>query len=90
MEFLLQILEQAKDFSPLGVAALAIVAMIFFIWKNPFKPIEGKLDKISDNHLHDLPRMADGIEKAVDVLQRIELTLARDLTYIKTKVDEKF
>lgn len=87
MEQLLKVLTVLNDFSLIGVMALMVVGIILAVYKNPMRPIEHKLDKISDNHLHDLPRMADGIDKAVDVLQEIQVTLATDLTAIKTKLD---
>lgn len=87
MELLVEILTVLKDFSPLGVAAMAVAAIVFMVWKNPFKPIESRLDTISGNHLHQLPEIASNMQKAVTILERIEIRLAEDLTLVKTKLD---
>lgn len=88
MENVIAILNTLKDFSPLGVAALAVLGLCLYIWKNPFKPIEGKLDKISDNHLHQLPEIAADMGKVVDILQRIEVSLGENFSYLRAKVDK--
>lgn len=87
MEQLLQVLTVLKDFSPLGITALAIAALLLMIFKSPFKTLENKVETLGANHLHRLPEIADNMDKTVEVLQRIEVTLASDLTAIKTKLD---
>ena len=89
MENVIAILNTLKDFSPLGVAALAVLGLCLYIWKNPFKPIEGKLDKISDNHLHDLPRMADTMDNMAETLQRIEVSLGENFAHLRAKADSR-
>lgn len=87
MEVLVNLLTILKDFSPLGVAALAVIGLILMIWKNPFKGIEKRLDTITGNHLHDMPRIADSIDKTVETLQRIEVKISENFAVIREKLD---
>lgn len=87
------VLRVVNEFTPTGIIALIVAIVGLFVWKNPLKaataPIEASLDQIKNNHLHDIPRLADSMDKAVEVLQRIELRMAEEFTFIRTKLDEK-
>ena len=88
METLIDVLTVLKDFSPLGIAALALVGLILMIWKNPFRPIENSLNEIKGNHLHQLPEMASNMEKTVEILQRVEVKLGENFAHIKARLDD--
>ncbi|MGE3341509.1 MAG: hypothetical protein AB7J46_06470 [Candidatus Altimarinota bacterium] len=92
MEVVVSILEVLRDYSPLGVAALAIAAAILVVWKNPIKPIQSQLDTITGNHLahieHDLPKLVQSVEKVADILQRIESKMEGEFGYIRAKLEK--
>lgn len=87
MELLVDILTIIKDFSPLGVAALALIGLVLMIWKNPLKPLEDSLAEIKENHLHPMPDIATNMEKTVEVLQRIEIKLSENFAHIRARLD---
>lgn len=93
MDNLEAILKVVNQFTPIGILALIVVVIGLFVWKNPLKaaaaPIEASLDHIKNNHLHDIPRLADSMDKAVDVLQRIELKMVEEFSFIRTKLDDE-
>lgn len=93
MESLTHILTILATFSPVGVMAVMALAIVLLVWKNPLTPIQSSIDKIKDNHLShveaDMNKMADGISDMAATLQRIEMRLAEDLSYVKMKVSEK-
>lgn len=80
-------IEQLLNASPIGVAALAVGALIFNIWSNKKKNGNGELKKqiqlIQDNHLHDLDKKLDQVlsvnSKIVFQLAEIRKVLDRYL-----------
>lgn len=89
LEVLEKLLHLLNDLEPVGVLGLVAAAIFVWVWRNPVKPIQKSMDELKDNHLHDLPRMADSLDKVVDVLQRIEVKMAESFAEIKVKIDEK-
>ena len=87
MEELKGLLETIGAFTPIGVATLLELIIFVYVWKNPFKPIENKLEEVTSNHLHSLPQMAEDLSKAVEILQRIEVRMAEDFSYLKAKIN---
>lgn len=89
METLISLLDKLNALTPLGVIALLGLAIFIIVWRNPLRPIESKLSEVTDNHLHSLPDIADNVEKAVEVLQRIEIKMAEEFSYLRAKVNNK-
>jgi hypothetical protein len=77
MTELLALLELLNKFSPLGLAALLAVIVVFLLVKGGTQ-----MDKLQNNHLHDLPEMRES-------LQRIEVTLAGGFSELKTVLRER-
>ena len=86
MEVLLQLLEILNAFTPLGVAALLGLALFVIIWKNPFKPVENAMAEIKDNHLHDAIAQ---LERINETLQRIEVKMGVEFSYLKARINGK-
>ena len=91
MDNLEAILKVVNQFTPTGIIALMVMVVGLFLWKNPLKaataPIEASLEQLKSNHLHDLPRLADSMEKVVEVLSRIELRMAEEFAFIRVKLE---
>mgnify|MGYP001581454845 CR=1 FL=1 len=86
MDVLLQLLEVLSAFTPLGVAALLGLALFVIIWKNPFKPVESAVSEIKDNHLHDIVHQLENIN---ETLQRMEVTMSTEFSYLKARINGK-
>lgn len=82
-----QVLTTVNSFTPLGVIALLGVIIFYMIWRNPFKPLEKSLTEVKDNHLHELPAMAENLGKVVEILQRIEVKQGEEFSYIKARLN---
>ena len=83
MDSLLQLLQILNAFTPLGVAALLGLALFVIIWKNPFKPMQSAVTEIKDNHLHGV---VDQLENINNTLQRIEVTMGVEFSYLKARL----
>ena len=86
MQEILELIKTASGMSPLGV--IALLAIIIAMLVKGQRMVVGKMDTLSNNHLHEIPELVENSRRTVDVLQRIEVRLGEDLTYIKSKVDE--
>lgn len=87
METLIAILDALNKLTPLGVAALLGLVIFVMVYKNPFKPVEKKLDEVKDNHLHELPAMVESLRSISDTLQRIEVEMSKEFSYIKARIN---
>ena len=90
MEALTSLLNVLNSLSPLGVIAL-LGLVIFMLVKAKTAKVEmdQKVANIADNHLHDLPSIADNMEKAVATLQRIEVKMGEEFSYIRARLNGK-
>ena len=73
-----ELLTLLNTLSPLAV--IALLAVIIYLLVKGKQEVSGKVSTISDNHLHDLPAMAE-------TLQRIEVSLSENFAYIKAKLN---
>lgn len=78
MDSILALLDRANALSPLAIIGLLVVAVILLVRQNK------KVDIIQGNDLHAL--LANLVQIG-QTLQRIEVTLGRDLGYLKAKLD---
>ena len=81
VESLITLLNTLNTLSPLAVIALLAV-ILFTVLKNK-EEVAGKVDNLADNHLHDLPEV-------LATLQRIEIKLSEDLSWIKAKLNGRY
>ena len=84
------VLKVVNEFTPTGIIALMVVVFGLFLWKNPFKgitAISDSLDQIKGNHLHQMPEIAANMERAVDILERIEVRMGEEFTFIRVKLE---
>lgn len=81
MNELLELLTAANGMTPMGI--IALMGTIIFLL------IRGKqqVEKLSNNHLHELPELVENSRKTVDVLQRIEVSLGGNFAQINGKLD---
>ena len=87
MEELFKLLQAANGMTPMGIIAL-LGAIIWMLVKGQ-KQVVGKMDTLSNNHLHELPELVENSRKTVDVLQRIEVSLGSNFGSIHAKLDDK-
>lgn len=87
MDVILEILQALNTISPLGIAGL--LGVVIFMLVKGQKDSQDKYETVTGNHLHELPTIAENIGRCAESLQRIEVKLADDLSYIKAKVNGK-
>ena len=70
-------------------AAIALLGVIIFfmVWKSPLKPLENSLAEVKDNHLHELPAMAESLREISTTLQRMEVKIGEEFSYLKAKIN---
>ena len=86
MTELLGLLSVVSNLSPLAV--IALLGIIIFLLVKGKTSADAKINSVADNHLHELPIIVENSRKTVEILQRIEVRLGEDLTWIKAKVSE--
>ena len=91
MDTLISLLEAATKAGPLVLLCLITSGLGFIIYTilPKIKEYDKKYEVITTNHLHDLPMISANLEKAVEVLQRMEVKQVEEFSYIRTKLDAK-
>lgn len=93
MENLNTFLELINSLSPLAIIALLGITIFLLVYKHPFrdvvKPLESSLDEVKSNHLHELPELVKNSRQTVEVLQRIEVKLSEDFSYLRARLNGK-
>jgi hypothetical protein len=79
MEEIVSLLEVLNGFSPLGIIALLGVVI--------FMLVKGKEEKSENPDSHWLSQMADSLSRMESTLQRIEVKLSEDFSYIKGRIN---
>ena len=87
MEALIEFLNALNTVTPLAVIALLGLAIFFIVWKNPFKPVEDSLTEVKNNHLHELPAMAESLRDIASTLQRMEVKMGEEFSHIKARLN---
>lgn len=87
MHDLLELVKMANSLTPLAIMGLLATAIILLARGR--REVNEKMTTIADNHLHELPELVENSRRSVEVLQRIEVRLGEDLTYIKARVSDK-
>jgi len=85
MDAIIELLNTLNGLSPLGIVGLLGV-VIFMLVKNQ-KDAQQKYETVTGNHLHDLPVIAENIEKMAATMQRIEVKLGEDFAHIKARLN---
>lgn len=80
MESIVSLLSALSAMSPLAVVALLGVVLLFAV-KN-----QKQVTAISDNHLSGLPELEESMRRMEFTLQRIEVKLGEDLSWIRAKL----
>ena len=86
MEAIIELLKTLNTLTPVAIIGLMGTIIFLMVYKNPFKPIENKLNEVTTNHLHELPEISENLKKAVEILSRIEVKQAEDFSFIKAKL----
>ena len=91
MDILVDILKTLNTLSPLAV--IALLGVIIFVLVRGKTSTDAKVEKITSNHLHNLPDMSDDLNrileanvKSADTLQRIEVKMREEFSFIRTKL----
>lgn len=74
METLATLVSTLNSLSPLGV--IALLAVIIYLQVKGKQQVSGQVDTLATNHLHEV----------TESLQRIELLLVKEFSYIRTKL----
>lgn len=78
MELLINLLTTLNSLTPLAV--IALLGLVLFIQARHQKTNSAQMTKIETNDLHNLPDM-------LETLQRIEVTLNREFSYLRARLD---
>lgn len=81
MDTVLSIVTALNALTPLGLAAGLGYIIYHMIAKN------GNIRTISDNHLSDLPEIAEAMKDMAQILQRIEVAQGENFAYIKARLN---
>lgn len=85
MEEIISLFTALNSLTPLAIIGL-LGTVIFLLVKG--KTATGrKVEAIANNHLHDLPELVELVRKMADTLQRIEVRMGEDFTYIKARIN---
>ena len=87
MESLVSFLNSLNTLTPLAVIGLLGLAIFFLVWRNPLKPLENSLSEVKSNHLHELPAMAESLRDISATLQRMEVKMGEDFSYLKARIN---
>ena len=80
MDALIALLHTLNSLSPLGIIGLGLV--IFLLVKN-----ERRVQKIETNDLHELPEMMATLRSIQETLQRMEVSLGENFSYIRARLN---
>ena len=82
MNEILELIKAANGMSPLGLSALLGVIILMLVKGRQ------QVQKLTDNHLHELPELVENSRRSVDVLQRIEVKLGENFAAIHARLDK--
>ena len=78
MEWIFSLLTAANSLTPLAVIGLLVVVIIMLVKGK--KDVDTKVTAISDNHLSNLPEIAE-------TLRRMEISMSENFAYIKARLN---
>lgn len=84
-DVILEILKAANNLTPLGVTGL--LAGTFWYLLRFGRGTHKKLDTLTDNHLHELPSIAENIRAIAETLQRMEIKQAEEFSFIRARLN---
>lgn len=82
MDAILELLKTANSLSPLAVIGLLVTVVFMLVKKEPEHTTE-----VSHSDSHVLVEMSETMHQMATTLQRIEVGLAENFTYLKAKVN---
>lgn len=74
---LVKLLETLNGFSPIGV--IALLGLIIYLQVRGKTEVSNRVDAIGENHLHEI----------AESLRRIELSLAENFSWIRSRINGK-
>lgn len=83
MDTILTFLTALNSLSPLAVVALALLVLGLQIRQSK------KLHKIETNDLHELPLLLPALQQMNETLQRIEVKMGEEFSYIRARLNGK-
>lgn len=84
METLISFLQTLNSLSPLAV--IALLGTIIFIQVKR-QPSADAVAEIKDNHLHELPDIAETLRRIEAALQRQEVKMGEEFSYIRARLN---
>lgn len=82
METVITLLTTLQSLSPLAVIGLLSV-IIYVLLKG-----KQEVTTLKSNDLHELPAMAEDLREIVKVLQRLELRMVEEFTYLRATMNK--
>jgi hypothetical protein len=88
MDALAGFLNTLNTLSPLAVIALLALVLLHQAKNVKMATTQNKtLDNITENHLHELPTIAETLRDISTTLQRIEVSQSENFSHIKAKLN---
>ena len=84
------IVSALSDISAIGVAALSLIVVFFYLRKTKNGQSFGpRLDEVADNHLHEISETLKRIEINQRTMTANQNTIINSLTWVKAKMNGK-
>jgi hypothetical protein len=87
MDIVIEFLTTLSAMSPLAV--IALLGTIIFMMVKGKTAADSKVETIASNHLHELPEAVEILRKIDNTLQRIEVKMSEDFSYLKGRINGK-
>jgi hypothetical protein len=85
MDALAALLETFNSLSPLAIIGMLGTAIVLLIKSR--NEVSGKVDTVANNHLHELPEAVEILRRMESTLQRIEVKMSEDFSYIRARLN---
>jgi len=85
MDTIIELLKTLNSLSPLAV--IALLGLIIYKQVKDKPASEASVEEIKSNHLHEMPEIVAALQRMESTLQRIEVTITGDLSYIKARIN---
>lgn len=87
MDALTSLWELLNNLSPLAV--IAMLATVIFLLVRGKTAADTKIDIIKGNDLHELPTMAEDIRAMAATMQRLEVKISEEFSYLRARLNGK-
>lgn len=81
MDSFVELIQNLNNLTPLAVTALALIILGLQIQN------KNKMLKIETNDLHELPQVSEDIRLMLQAIQRMEVQMSREFSYLRARLN---